>query len=84
MIQLLNKILPGYSYGIYHGKKYGITRSDFNNGKSTKIYAEELAGTDFVSLNVYVTNTEILLKPCEMPEEKVLDFLQNVSIINDE
>ena len=84
MIYLLNKIHLGHSYGIYQGKKYGITHSDFNNGKSIKIYAEELAGTDFVSLNVYVTSTETLLKPCEMPEEKVLDFLQNVSIINDE
>ena len=84
MIKALTKIPLGHSYGSYQGKKYGISRSDFNKGKSVKIYAAELAGTDFVSLNVYFTSTETLLKPCEMPEEKVLDFLENVSIINDE
>lgn len=50
---------------------------DFNNGKSFKIYAEELGGNDFISLNYYITKTSEKLKPCEMPEEKVIYFLNN-------
>lgn len=75
------KNLPnGYSEGIYQNKKYGITKTIFNNGKSFKIYAEELGGTDFISLNYYLTSTQELLKPCEMPEQKVIDFLMKVNL----
>ena len=71
-IQLLK---PGYQVVIYRGKKYGVTRTDFNKGKSIKVYAEELGGSDFISLNFYMLNSGDRLKPCEMLEEKVLDFL---------
>lgn len=75
------KNLPnGYSEGIYQNKKYGITKAIFNNGKSFKIYAEELGGTDFISLNYYLTSAQKLLKPCEMPEQKVIDFLKKVKL----
>jgi hypothetical protein len=71
-IQLLK---PGHQVVSYKGKKYGVTRTDFNKGKSIKVYAEELGGSDFISLNFYMLNSGDRLKPCEMPEEKVLDFL---------
>ena len=74
----INKIPVGYSEGIFQQKKYGITRTDFNAGKSLKIYAEELGGTDFISLNYYKTSNGDLLKPCEMPQEKVITFLEHV------
>lgn len=82
---LLEKIkqLPiGYSQGIYQSKKYGITRIGFNKGKSIKVYAKALGGTDFISLNYYITSNNELLKPCEMPEKKVIDFLNQIKIIN--
>ncbi|MAW95308.1 MULTISPECIES: peptide methionine sulfoxide reductase [unclassified Leeuwenhoekiella] len=78
----LQKIPIGYSEGLYKDKKYGITRTDFNAGKSLKIYAEELGGTDFISLNYYETQTGQLLKPCEMPKAKVIAFLVDVKIID--
>jgi len=81
---LLEKIktLPiGYSEVMYNNRKYGVTRVDFNKGKSYKIYAEELGGTDFISLNYYSTNNKESLKPCEMPEVKVIDFLNNYKLI---
>ncbi len=56
----------------------------YNKGKSIKFYAEELGGTDFVSLNYYVTKTKELLKPCEMPEKKVIHFLNNIKLIKSE
>jgi len=57
------------------GRKYQVTRKDFNKGRSTKVYAEELGGKDFVSFNFYLTGKGEQLKPCEMPVQKVLNFL---------
>jgi peptide-methionine (S)-S-oxide reductase len=76
-IQLLN---IGYQVISYKGKKYGVTRTDFNEGRSIKVFAEELGGTDFISFNFYMLKSGDQLKPCEMPVEKVLDFLTNYEI----
>lgn len=81
---LLDKIrdLPsGYSEVLYRDKKYGVTRTDFNDGNSHKVYAEQLGGKDFISLNCYVTEKSLHLKPCEMPERKVTDFLNEYTSI---
>jgi peptide-methionine (S)-S-oxide reductase len=61
----INKLPAGYSEGTYLNKRYSITKEIFNNGKSFKIYAKELQGNDFVSLNYYITSKSELLKPCE-------------------
>lgn len=79
---LISRIPIGYSEEIYNDRKYGITRTDFNAGKSLKIYAKDLAGTDFVSLNYYEIKNGEMLKPCEMPESKVIQFLKEVKIID--
>ena len=76
------KVLPiGYSEVSYRGKRYGVTRTDFNHGKSVKLYAKELGGKDVISLNYYVTDKGENLRPCEMPEQKVIDFLNNYKTI---
>ncbi len=77
MKELIDKIPLGYSEVFFQGKKYSLTRRDFNQGKSAKVFAEELGGTDFISFNFYLTKTGENFKPCEMPKEKVLDFLKN-------
>ncbi len=74
----IEKIPEGYSQGVFNNTKYGITKTIFNNGNSFKIYAEELAGNNFISLNYYITKDKNLIKPCEMPEQKVVHFLKNV------
>lgn len=81
LLNHLNQIQEGYSEGIYNNNKYGITKTIFNKGKSIKLYAEELGGNDFISLNYYITKSKDLLKPCEMPEAKVIDFMKNVKLI---
>ncbi|MFC5045249.1 peptide methionine sulfoxide reductase [Aquimarina hainanensis] len=81
---ILDKIqdIPiGYSVGMYKNRKYSIIRTDFNDGRSSKIYARELKGNDFISLNYYQTTKRDLIKPCEMPLEKVLLFLKNIQIV---
>ncbi len=72
----IEDIPMGYSLVMFKGKKYGVSRKDFNNGKSIKIFAEELGGKDFISFNCYFTKIT-QLKPCEMSENKVMDFLAN-------
>lgn len=74
---LIANIPEGYSEVIYQKKKYSITRKNFNLGKSVKVYAEELGGNDFISFNYYETS-DAHLKPCEMPQEKVIHFLKNI------
>ncbi|PIB23003.1 peptide methionine sulfoxide reductase [Maribacter sp. 4G9] len=72
------KFPEGYSEGMYKGKKYGISKSTFNQGKSFKLFAEELGGSDYISLNYYMTKEKELLKPCEMSAAKVVDFINMV------
>ncbi|MEO8770517.1 MAG: peptide methionine sulfoxide reductase [Ferruginibacter sp.] len=72
------KILPiGYSEVNYKERRYSMTRTDFNEGKSIKVYAQELGGSHFISFNYYLTTKSGLLKPCEMPEQDVIHFLEN-------
>ena len=54
ILKSIEKIPEGYSEGIYNNRKYGITKTIFNNGNSFKIYGEELSGNDFISLNYYI------------------------------
>ncbi len=82
LLSFIDNLPEGYSEGRYKGVKYGITKSTFTQGHSFKIYAKELGGTDFISLNYYITRQNELLKPCEMPEEKVIDFLKNVELLS--
>lgn len=75
--ELLNLIPDGTSRGQYREKTYLVSKSLHNNGRSIKLYAEEAGGDDFISLNFYETSQGESLKPCEMPEEKVLSFLRD-------
>lgn len=73
---LLAAIPEGFSKASYGGRTYGISKTQHNGGRSIKLYAAELGGNDFVSLNFYRTQQRDWLKPCEMPTAKVLDFLR--------
>ncbi|MBX2873786.1 MAG: peptide methionine sulfoxide reductase [Saprospiraceae bacterium] len=84
MLSIFEKIqhIPnGYSEVMYEGNRYGLSRKDFNGGKSIKVFAEQLGGKDFISFNYYLTSEQHLLKPCEMPTEKVRQFLLNFQLL---
>jgi hypothetical protein len=51
------------------------------NGKLLKVHAEELGGNDIVSGNYYPTIKGGMLKPCEMSDKKVIDFVLHTVII---
>lgn len=79
----IERIPLGYSVVVFQGKKYGLSRADFNEGKSKKIFAQELGGNDFISFNCYFTQT-LQLRPCEMSENKVIDFLMNFTFVEED
>lgn len=74
-IELLKE---GYQEVFFQERKYGLSKKIFNKGKSVKVYAEELGGNNYISFNYYCTPSKLLLKPCEMPKSKVIEFLNNI------
>ncbi len=60
---------------LYRGKRYLLRKETLLDGKLIKIYAEELGATDIVSGNYYPTMKNGMLKPCEMSDKKVIDFV---------
>jgi len=66
---------------LFEQRRYLLRKETLLNGKLIKLYAEELGGTNFVSLNYYPETADGLLKPCEMPEKKVIDFINSCQII---
>jgi len=77
----IQQLPEGYSDVLFRNKKYGVSKQSFNDGNSIKVYANGLADTDFISFNYYITKTGRELKPCEMPESKVLFFLMEYTFI---
>lgn len=70
------------SYDVFYQKKrYLLSKQTQLKGKLIKLYAKELGDNDFISLNYYTDIGNGLLKPCEMPEEKVIDFVLDLSIL---
>lgn len=65
----------GHFTGRAGGKRYGVVGQAFAGGRAEKLVAEELGGADYVSLNLYRLGSGARLKPCEMPEEKVVRFV---------
>lgn len=62
----------------YHNKRYLLRKETLLEGKLIKIYAEQLGNNDIVSGNYYPTVKGGLLKPCEMSDKKVIDFVLSV------
>ena len=71
----------GASFVRYLGKRYLLRKERLLNGKLLKIYAEELGGNDVVSGNYYPTMKGGMLKPCEMSDQKVIDFVLHAVLI---
>jgi hypothetical protein len=65
----------------YLEKRYLLRKETLLGGKLFKVYAEELGGNDIVSGNYYPTIKEGVLKPCEMSDKKVIDFILHAVII---
>ncbi len=76
----LRELPLGRFYAYYNCKKYLVTKELYSNGKIIKIFARELGGVDIVSGNYFTTIKNGLLKPCEMSDKKVIDFVLNIEL----
>ena len=75
------KALPDGAHEVfYEDRRYLMRKETLLGGRLIKLYAEALGGNDFVSLNYYETQTQSLLKPCEMPAQKVIAFIEAVRL----
>ena len=81
--QKLKDLPLGGFFAIYKDSKYLVKKESFSQNKILKIYAKELKGNDIVSGNYFLTIKNGLLKPCEMSDKKVIDFVLNLEIINE-
>ena len=66
---------------MYQNKRYLLRKETLLEGKLLKVYAEELGGNDIVSGNYYPTMKQGMLKPCEMSDKKVIDFVLYTQVI---
>ena len=82
MNRFLDKLsgLPnGYSFGLYKDRRWGMNIERLAGKRHIKLFAEDLGGSDYVSFNLYhLRSGRSLLKPCEMPESKVIAFVEGV------
>ena len=68
--------LPNGANDVYYQhKRYLLRKETLLDGKLIKIYAEELGGNNVVSGNYYPSMKDGMLKPCEMSDEKVMEFV---------
>jgi len=66
---------------LYLAKRYLLRKETLLDGKLLKVYAEELGGNDIVSGNYYPSIKNGVLKPCEMSDTKVIDFVLHAKAI---
>ena len=78
------KSLADGAYDVsFHKKRYLLRKQTHLKGRLIKLYAEELGGNDFISLNYYPEIKEGLLKPCEMPVQKVVNFVLEFKLFSE-
>jgi peptide-methionine (S)-S-oxide reductase len=79
---VLSQSLPnGANNVIYLNKRYLLIKEILLEGKLLKIYAERLDKIDVVSGNYYPTLKGGMLKPCEMSDKKVIDFVLHATVL---
>jgi hypothetical protein len=66
---------------MYQKRVYLLHKKSLFSNKIIKLYAKELRGNDIVSGNYYPTIKNGTLKPCEMSEQKVVDFVLNTKVL---
>jgi hypothetical protein len=76
VLQALSRFPDGYIRGTFEGSVWGVTVRRSDDGRRIWLFAEDLAGTDIVSFNIYrLSSGASVLKPCEMSSEKIVAFM---------
>ena len=73
---LLRAIPEGWTRAEVDGQAWGVTRVTRAGGKVISLNAERLGDTEQLGANVWITSHGPILRPCEVPAEKVLQFLR--------
>ena len=76
----LHAIPLGAHRGVYRGRTYLVSKEVLGDRKIIKLYARETGGRDFVSANAYLVRGEWQLKPCEMPAQKIIQFVDEIDL----
>jgi peptide-methionine (S)-S-oxide reductase len=76
-LDTLLRIIPeGWSRAEIAGQAWGVTRTTRAGGKVISVNAERLGDTEQLGANVWITSEGPVLRPCEVPAEKVMQFLR--------
>ena len=73
---LLARVPTGWSRHTVNGQAWGLSRVEHVGGRSTTLTADQLGGSDAFSANIWHTGNGPILRPCEVPAETVLGFLE--------
>lgn len=73
---LIRAIPEGWSRTEIDGYSWAVTRTTRAGGKVISVDAAQLGTDEQFGANVWITSEGALLKPCEVPEEKVMRFLR--------
>lgn len=73
----LDALPHGFSTGLYDGKRWNCTLKWSADGRRGWLLARQAGGSDHVSLNLFrLRDGRTIVKPCEMPREKVVAFVE--------
>jgi len=73
---LLEVIPEGWTRAEVDGRAWGVTRVTRAGGKAISLNAERLGDSEQLGANIWITSDGPVLRPCEVPAEKVLRFLR--------
>lgn len=73
---LIAAIPEGWSRTRIAGRTWAVTRTTRAGGKVISVDAELLGDAEQFGANVWLTSEGAVLKPCEVPPEKVMQFLR--------
>lgn len=74
--ELVSAIPEGWSRIDIDGAAWGITRTTRAGGKVISVEAERLGAGEGFGGNIWLTTKGPVLKPCEVPAERVLRVLE--------
>ena len=75
---LFDRLPVGWSVVVYEGRRYGVTRTVHGDGRSQSVYAEAARRERRGQRQPLRLGGDGVLRPCEMPAEKVLGFLRGL------
>lgn len=74
--ELLARVPEGWTRFEIDGQPWAVSRVARARGRSVTLEAEQLGTTDRFGANIWLTSSGAVLKPCEVPAEKVLELLR--------